>query len=77
MLLLCTKAYCQQQDVDFHLNIQLLTGKTILKVKRDFYDPYLWVLGNNNQVYRINSLTKVVDDYTPQFAAYSALQFVD
>jgi len=76
LLLACTKAY-SQQDVDFHLNAQLLTGKNILKVKRDFYDPYLWVLATNNEVYRVNSLTLAVDDYTATFSAYSNLQFID
>lgn len=75
-LLLCKIAY-GQQDVDFHLGNQLLNGKTILKVKRDFADPYLWVLAKNNEVYRINSITLVMDDYTTAFAAYSTLPFID
>ena len=78
-LLLCTickKAYCQQ-DVDFHLSAHLLTGKKIIKVKRDYYDPYLWVLAQNNQVYRINSLSLAIDDYTATFAAQASLQFTD
>ncbi|HVW15978.1 MAG TPA: gliding motility-associated C-terminal domain-containing protein [Mucilaginibacter sp.] len=75
-LLACTIAKAQQ-DVDFHLSNQFLTGKQVLKVKRDFHDPYLWVLAKNNEVYRINSITLAVDDYTPQFAAYNNLQFVD
>jgi gliding motility-associated-like protein len=66
-----------QQDVEFHLNAKLLPGKKILKVKRDFYDPYLWVLAQNNEVFRINSLTLAIDDYTAIFAAYSNLQFTD
>ncbi|HZX57513.1 MAG TPA: hypothetical protein VFE54_02265, partial [Mucilaginibacter sp.] len=76
-LLFCAAAYSQQQDVDFHLNSELLNGKTILKVKRDFYDPYLWVLAKNNEVYRVNSVTLAVDNYTPQFAGYNNLQFID
>jgi len=76
LLLLCKIAY-GQQDVAFHLGNQLLNGKTILKVKRDFADPYLWVLAKNNGVYRINSITLVVDDYTGAFAAYSTLPFID
>jgi hypothetical protein len=75
-LLLCFSAY-SQQDVDFHLNAHLLTGQKILKVKRDFHDIYLWVLGQNNTVYRVNSITLAVDDYTAKFAAYNNLQFVD
>jgi gliding motility-associated-like protein len=75
--MISAKAYCQQQDVQVHLNSHLLPGKTILKVKRDFRDPYLWVLAKNNEVYRVNSLTLAIDDYTAQFSAYSNLQFID
>lgn len=71
------KAYCQQQDVDFHLNAKLLPGTKILKVKRDFYDPYVWVLAQNNGVYRINSLDLTVDDYSAAFSGYGTLQFID
>jgi gliding motility-associated-like protein len=77
LILATAKSYCQQQDVDFHLNASFLPGKTVLKVKRDFYDPYVWVLAKNNEVYRINSITKIVDNYTPQFAVYNGLQFID
>ncbi len=70
------RAY-SQQDVDFHLNAHLLTGKNILKVKRDFYDPYLWVLAENNEVYRVNSLTLAVDNYTAAFSSYTNLPFMD
>lgn len=76
LILFATETYAQQ-DVDFHLNTHLLSGKKVLKVKRDFYDPYLWALTSNNGVYRINSLTMAVDDYTPAFAAYNNLQFTD
>lgn len=65
------------QDVEFHLNSHLFIGKKILKIKRDFYDPYLWVLAQNNQVYRVNSLTLAIDDYTAVFSAYSSYQFID
>jgi gliding motility-associated-like protein len=76
-LFLCSVAYSQQQDILFHLSANLLPGKKILKVKRDFYDPYLWVLAENNQVYRINSLNQVIDDYTAKFSSYNGLQFID
>ena len=66
-----------QQDVDFHLSAHLFQGQNVLKVKRDFYDPYLWVLAQNNHVYRVNSLTMAVDDYTPTFAPYNNVNFVD
>jgi len=70
-------AHSQSQDVSFHLKYHLLNGKKVLKVKRDFYDPYLWVLAQNNEVYRVNSLTQQIDDYTATFAGYHDLQFVD
>jgi gliding motility-associated-like protein len=65
------------QDVDFHLSGTFLSGKNILKVKRDFKDPYLWVLAQNQEVYRINSITKTIDDYSAYFNAYHNLQFID
>jgi hypothetical protein len=71
-----TGAFCQQ-DVGFTINSHLLAGKQILKVKCDYYDAYVWVLAQNNQVFRINSLTLAVDDYTAQFAPYNNLQFID
>ena len=77
LLVFCLKAYSQQQDVDFHLNKKFFSGKNILRVKRDYRDPYLWVLAQNNEVYRVNSQTQIVDDYTSYFAAYNNLQFVD
>jgi len=76
LILISARAY-SQQDVDFHLSAHLLQGQKILKVKRDFYDPYLWVLAQNNAVYRVNSLTLAIDDYSATFAAYNNLQFVD
>ena len=75
-LLLCSNVY-GQQDVDFKLIGNFLPGKKILKTKRDFNDPYLWVLTANNGVYRVNSNTLIVDDYTGAFAAYSNLDFID
>jgi hypothetical protein len=59
-----------QQDVSCHLNETFLAGKNILKVKRDFNDSYLLVLAQNNEVYRINSVTKVVEKYTSDFSNY-------
>jgi len=77
MLFIINSAYSQQQDVEFHLNAHLLNGQKILKVKRDFHDIYLWVLGENNTLYRVNSLTLAIDDYTSKFSAYKSFQFVD
>lgn len=65
------------QDIDFHINAHFLAGKKILKLKRDFGDPYVWILAENNGVYRINSLTKAVEDLTAAFSAYNGLQFID
>jgi gliding motility-associated-like protein len=62
--------------MDVHLVRSFLTGKKILKAKRDFYDPYLWVLAENNEVYRINSIDYTVDDFTSKFANYK-YPFID
>ncbi|MDB5135731.1 MAG: hypothetical protein JWP37_2334 [Mucilaginibacter sp.] len=77
VLLMSLAAYSQQQDVDFHLAGQFLIGKQVLKVKRDFNDPYVWVLAAQNEIYRINSGTMVVDDYTAKFSQYNNFQFID
>jgi gliding motility-associated-like protein len=74
--LFCSKVYCQQ-DVQFQLSAHLLTGKKILKIKHDISDIYLWVLAQSNEVYRVNTETLAVDDYTPQFAAYNSYNFID
>src|SRR5215216_5424715 len=66
-----------QQDMDLHLSSTFLAGKNILKVKRDFLDPYLWVLAQDHGVYRINSITGAVDDYSSQFVNYHNFDFVD
>ncbi|WDF76835.1 gliding motility-associated C-terminal domain-containing protein [Mucilaginibacter sp. KACC 22773] len=66
-----------QQDMDLHLSNTFLPGKNILKIKRDFHDPYLWVLAKNNEVYRINSVTKQVDDFSDKFTAYGNFRFTD
>jgi len=76
LLLTSLNAY-GQQDVDFQLNMHLMPGKKVLKVKRDFYDPYVWVLAANNEVYRVNSQDQTIDDYTAKFSAYSNFQFID
>jgi gliding motility-associated-like protein len=72
----CFTAY-GQQDISFQVTDTYLAGKDIFKVKRDYNDPYLWVLCGNNEIYRINSLTKKVDDFTAQFTSYWQLGFVD
>nr|WP_294944843.1 gliding motility-associated C-terminal domain-containing protein [uncultured Mucilaginibacter sp.] len=74
--LLSTVAY-SQQDIDFHINGRFLAGKKIIKIKRDFTDPYLWVLAQNHEVYRINSSTKQIDDYTAKLSVFANAEFVD
>jgi gliding motility-associated-like protein len=76
VLFITSKAY-SQQDVDFHLNGHFLNGKIILKIKRDFNDPYVWVLAKDNVVYRINSITKATEDYSAKFSGYGSLKFID
>jgi hypothetical protein len=66
-----------QQDMDLHLNQTFLQGKNILKAKRDYRDPYLWVLAENNGIYRINSLTNDVVDFSAAFSAYGGNKFID
>jgi gliding motility-associated-like protein len=77
MLFITNCAYSQQQDVDFHINAHLFAGQKILKVKRDFGDPYVWVLAQNNVVYRVNSITLAVDNYTGKFAGFSSDAIID
>ncbi|MFI5139964.1 MAG: gliding motility-associated C-terminal domain-containing protein, partial [Sphingobacteriales bacterium] len=76
-LLLITYTAYSQQDVDFHINAHLFAGQKILKVKRDVRDTYVWVLAQNNGVYRINSQTMVVDDYTSKFVGYRNDKMID
>ena len=66
-----------QTDVNFFLRDHLLAGKKIIKVKRDFSDPFVWVLAANNEVFRINSITKDVVDYSANFLSYHHLNFID
>ncbi len=75
--LFCSTAVFGQKDMDLHLSHSFLAGKNVLKVKRDFKDPYLWVLTKNNQVYRINSVTMVLDDYSSYFSSFNNLTFID
>ncbi len=72
-----SNAFCQPKDVDFHLNAHLFAGQKVIKVKRNFNDIYLWVLAAGNKIYRVNSVTLSVNDYTAKFAAYSNVPFVD
>ncbi|MDO3645227.1 hypothetical protein [Mucilaginibacter sp. L3T2-6] len=72
---MCLTAY--SQDIDFHITDHFLQGKTFIKIKQDFYDPYVWALTDHNGVYRINVVTKAVDDLTADFAAFGNLKFID
>lgn len=75
--LFCSTIVFGQKDMDLHLSNTFLAGKNVIKVKRDFKDPYVWVLTKNNQVFRINSLTMALDDYTSYFSSFSNLTFID
>jgi len=64
--------------MNLHVAGKFLADKNIIKVKRDFYDSYLWVLTADNEVYRINSLIPSdVTDYTLIFSAFSNFKFID
>ncbi|SDT67400.1 gliding motility-associated C-terminal domain-containing protein [Mucilaginibacter mallensis] len=65
------------QDINFTISDHFFSGRKILKVKKDFNDPYVWVLGANNEVFQINNVTKSIVDYTNIFAGYNNSQFVD
>ena len=65
------------QDVDLYLTGHYLAGKSIIKVNRDFDDAYMWVLGANNDVYRFNTLTKQVDDYSSKFQLFNNYKIFD
>ncbi|QEM09163.1 gliding motility-associated C-terminal domain-containing protein [Mucilaginibacter rubeus] len=77
LVIFCHQNQYAQGNVQFHVNTHILGGKKILRVKCDFNDPYAWVLAEHNQVYRINSATKKVDDFTAQFSSYHDLTFID
>ncbi|WP_295719966.1 gliding motility-associated C-terminal domain-containing protein [Mucilaginibacter sp.] len=66
-----------QQDVELHINAHFLPNKKILKVKRDFNDPYVWVLAENNEVYRVNSTDNTIDDFSNRFTDYHNYLFTD
>lgn len=68
------KSY-SQTDIEFYVNAHLLQGKKIIKVSRDFYDPYLWALDDNNGVYRINSISKEIEDFSSQLSNYAGYKF--
>ncbi|GAB3924324.1 hypothetical protein GCM10028827_12130 [Mucilaginibacter myungsuensis] len=64
--------------MDLHLDGVVLSGKNVLKVRRYLNEPYLWVLADNNEVFRVNTLTRAVEDLTGAFSTYAAGQeFID
>jgi gliding motility-associated-like protein len=65
------------QDVDLYLTGHYLAGKSVIKLCRDFDDPYMWILAKNNEVYRLNTVTKQLDDYTPKLNSISGYQIFD
>ena len=66
-----------QQDVDFQVNSHFLAGKKIIKVYKNELSPIIWVLADNNQVYKLNSSTGLINDLSAQFSAYGNLKFID
>ncbi len=76
LFLILTK-YSAAQDIALHINNTFFKGQNILSVKRDFKDPYLWVLAENNKIYRVNSNTQTIDDYTAIFSGFNNFQFID
>lgn len=65
------------QDIDLYLTSHIMAGKSIIKLSRDFDDPYMWILAKNNEVYRLNTITKQLDDYTPKLQSISGYQIFD
>ncbi|QTE37669.1 gliding motility-associated C-terminal domain-containing protein [Mucilaginibacter gossypii] len=54
-----------------------MSGKNVIKIKKDAVDNYFWALTQNNEVYRINGSTYSIDDYTASFSAYRNYKFID
>ncbi|MFI5161243.1 MAG: gliding motility-associated C-terminal domain-containing protein [Sphingobacteriales bacterium] len=54
-----------------------MSGQRVIKLSRDFDDGYMWILTSNNGLYRLNTLTKQLDDYTVQFSSLSNYQIFD
>ena len=77
MFLGISKCFGYDPDIGFHLVNHLLSGKNIIKIKKDAVDNYFWALTQNNEIYRINGSTYSVDDYTASFSAYHNYKFID
>lgn len=79
-LLLFTLFTCRSafgQDISFYVTDHYLSGQRILKVYKNIASSYVWVLRSDNQILRINSQTKIVDDLTSEFSQFSAFPFID
>jgi len=76
LLIVCKTVYCQQ-DIELYVTNHYLTGQKTLKVYKNIASPIIWVLATNNKVYKINTLSNLVDDYSNQFATYNTFQFID
>ncbi|MBD1363812.1 gliding motility-associated C-terminal domain-containing protein [Mucilaginibacter sp. ZT4R22] len=74
-IFLYTAAYAQ--DVDLYLSGHILPGKSIIKISRDGWDQYMWILAENNEVYRLNTVTQQLEDLSPKFSQYSAYHLFD
>ncbi|MCD8740679.1 gliding motility-associated C-terminal domain-containing protein [Mucilaginibacter roseus] len=66
-----------QQDVEFHLAKRFLEDQNIIKIKRNYGDAFLWILTDNNKVYRINEDHNSAEDFTEKFNLYKAEKFID
>jgi gliding motility-associated-like protein len=65
------------QDVDLYLTEHYLAGKSVIKLSRDFDDPYMWILTKNNEIYRLHTGTKQLDDFTAQFKSITGGNIFD
>jgi gliding motility-associated-like protein len=75
-VLLATTCYAQQ-DVNLYVTRHLLPGKKIIKVYKNTPSELVWVLTDNNQIFRINTTTEAVDDLSATFAPYAGYRFID
>lgn len=64
LIVLVYSGTARASNILFHIKQLLLVGKKILKVTRDFKDPFVWVLAEHNQISRFNSITIELTDHT-------------
>ena len=65
------------QDIDLYLTDHYLAGKSVIKLSRDFDDPYMWILTRNNEIYRLNTVSKQLDNFTAQFQSIAGSNIFD